>query len=183
MNIKYYILALYQWIYNGIIAVLPSHDLRNLFIRIGGGRIGKSRINLSVHIRAIRRLKIGDYTYVNRDCILDAVGGLTIGNNVCISYRCNIMSGGHDKNSPVFEGRHLPIKIDDYAWIGVGATILQGVTIGKGAVVAAGAVVTKDVDPFTIVGGVPAVAIGKRKCTDKLDYKCYNAKNRRFIIQ
>ncbi len=41
-------------------------------------------------------------------------------------------------------------------WIGSNATILQGVTIGDGAVVAAGAVVTRDVEPNTVVGGVPA---------------------------
>lgn len=178
---RYLLRALFHWFYNGFIAILPSHDLRALFIRIGGGIIGKSRIDLSTHIRGIKGLIIGDYTYINRDCILDAVGGLIIGNCVSISYRCNIMSGGHDMNSSSFEGRHLPIIIKDYVWIGVGATILQGVTIGEGAVVAAGAVVTKDVEPYTVVGGVPAKVIGKRN--EHLSYKCYDTKVRRFILK
>lgn len=149
---------------------------------MGGGKIGKSRIDLSTHIRRINKLKIGDYTYVNRECILDAAGGLTIGNSVSISYRCNIMSGGHDPNSPSFEGRHLPIFIGDYVWIGVGATILQGITVGEGAVIAAGAVVTKDVAPYTIVGGIPAKVIGTR--TPNLNYKCYGGTgNHRFILK
>ena len=160
---------------------MPSHDLRNFVIRLAGGEIGKSRIDLSTHIRGLAKLRIGDYTYINRECILDAAGGLTIGNSVSISYRCNIMSGGHDINSPSFEGRHQPIVICDYVWIGVGATVLQGVTIGEGAVVAAGAVVTKDVEPYTIVGGVPAKTIGKRN--GHLSYKCYDTKNRRFILK
>jgi len=178
---KYYLSALIHLIYNGLISSFPSHDIRNLFLRFGGGEIGKSRIDLNTHIRRINKLKIGDYTYVNRDCILDAAGGLTIGNSVSISYRCNIMNGGHDMNSPSFEGRHRPIVICDYVWIGVGATILQGVRIGEGAVVAAGAVVTKDVDPYTVVGGCPAKVIGKRN--EHLSYKCYDAKHRRFILK
>lgn len=54
------------------------------------------------------------------------------------------------------------IIIDDDVWIGFGATILDGVNIGRGAIVGAGALVTKDVEPYAIVGGVPAVPIRKR---------------------
>ena len=49
-----------------------------------------------------------------------------------------------------------PIRIGNKVWIGANATILQGVTIGEGAIVAAGAVVTRDVEPRTVVGGIPA---------------------------
>ena len=68
------------------------------------------------------------------------------------------------------------IIIDDDVWIGYGATILSGVHIGQGAVVAAGAVVSKDVEPYSIVGGVPARHIKYRFNEDiineliKLDY-------------
>ena len=55
-----------------------------------------------------------------------------------------------------------PVRIEDDVWVGYGATIMHGVRIGEGAVVAAGALVTKDVEPYTIVGGVPAKPIRKR---------------------
>jgi len=52
-----------------------------------------------------------------------------------------------------------PVRIEDKAWIGFNAIILKGLTIGEGAIVAAGAVVSKDVAPYTLVGGNPAVFI------------------------
>nr|WP_254639645.1 DapH/DapD/GlmU-related protein [Cohnella sp. GbtcB17] len=54
------------------------------------------------------------------------------------------------------------IKIGPDCWLGAGAVILAGVEIGEGAVVAAGAVVTKNVPPYSIVGGVPAKVISSR---------------------
>jgi virginiamycin A acetyltransferase len=60
-----------------------------------------------------------------------------------------------------------PIIVEDEVWIGTNALILSGVTIGKGAIIAAGAVVTKDVLPYTIVGGVPAKLI-RNKFSDEI---------------
>ena len=79
------------------------------------------------------------------------------------------MSGTHDVQSRDFAASCLPIIVGDYAWICIHATVLGGVKIGEGAVVAAGAVVTRDVDPYTIVAGVPARKIGDRSLN--LDYR------------
>jgi hypothetical protein len=63
----------------------------------------------------------------------------------------------------VFEWRaDQPVEVGHDVWIGHGATVLPDVTIGNGAVVAAGAVVTHDVEPYEIVGGVPARPIDRR---------------------
>ena len=64
---------------------------------------------------------------------------------------------------PRFVTETQPVVIENYAWIGMRAMILPGVTIGEGAVVAAGAVVSRDVAPYTVVGGVPAKPIGRRQ--------------------
>lgn len=61
------------------------------------------------------------------------------------------------------------VVIGNDVWIGVGAILLAGVTIGDGAVVAAGAVVTKDVPPYTVVGGVPAKPIKKRFTDEEIE--------------
>ena len=54
------------------------------------------------------------------------------------------------------------VKIEDDCWIASNSVILAGVTIGKGSVIAAGAVITKDVPPFSIMAGVPAIIISHR---------------------
>ena len=68
----------------------------------------------------------------------------------------------HNIDSPDFTESDGAVLIDDYVVMGTRATILPGVHIGKGAVIASGAVVTKDVEPYTVVGGVPAQFIKER---------------------
>ena len=116
------------------------------------------------------KIEIGNHSHINRGCILDARGGVKIGNSVSISHNVSVMTGSHDMNSSRFIAKYRPIIIEDYAWLGVGCTILQDVKIGKGAVVCAGAIVTKDVAPYTVVGGIPAKRIKERN--HDLSYKC-----------
>ena len=115
-------------------------------------------------------IELGNHSHINQGCILDARGGIKIGNNVSISHHVTLMTGSHDINSPDFKYTCAPIVVDDYAFIGVNATILQGVTIGKGAVVCAGAIVTKNVPEYAIVASIPAKIIGYRN--DSLNYRC-----------
>lgn len=91
-------------------------------------------------------------------------GGITIGDGSLIGHNVVLATINHDlspfKNR---ENHYAPIVIEDNVWIGSNATILPGITIGRWAVVAAGAVVTKDVEAYTVVGGVPAKEIRKVK--------------------
>lgn len=108
-------------------------------------------------------LKIGNHCAVNENCRFDTRGGILIGNSVSISSEVLILTAGHDMHSPSFKGYTDKVIVEDFVFIGTRAMILPGVRIGKGAVVAAGAVVSKDVEPYTMVGGVPAKVIGHRK--------------------
>ena len=98
---------------------------------------------------------------------------IAIGKYCSISYDVNFVldDGGHTyntitsypfKSNVISEKRGIEIGND--VWSGLGCTILYGVKIGDGATIAAGSVVTKDVEPYTVVGGVPARFI-KEKCT------------------
>lgn len=160
-----------EFIPNCCLPVIPFWAIRRVYLKIMHTKIGEGTfIMKNVYIQSPNRLVIGNYSHINRGVVLDARGNITIGSSVSVSHNVNIMTGGHDHTSAHFTGEFKPIVIKDYAWIGVGATILQGVTIGRGAVVCAGAVVTKDVADFDIVGGVPAKKIGERR--RELDYKC-----------
>lgn len=169
------ILTIYNFLLylaNGPLSGFPCQRLRHGLLKMLGAKIGQgSVVNMKQFYINPKGLSIGRNSHINRGCLLDSRAPLQIGNNVSISYQVKIMTGGHNHQSPNFAGRFYPVIIKDYVWIGVGATILQGVTIGEGAVVSAGALVTKDVEPYAIVGGVPARKLGER--THNLNYQCH----------
>lgn len=114
---------------------------------------------------------IGSRTFIGGSKLVCA-DKIEIGDDVLISWGCTIVD--HDSHSLLFSERKddvinglkgikiwenvttKPVKINDKVWIGFEVRILKGVTIGEGACIAAGSLVTKDVSPYTLVGGVPA---------------------------
>lgn len=93
---------------------------------------------------------------------MDGREGITFGDNVNVGSHVSIYTRQHDVDSPDFVEVGAPVRVGDYAWIASHAVILPGVTIGEGAVVAAAAVVSRDVPPYTLVGGNPARVIRER---------------------
>ena len=154
-----------------LVGGIPSHAVRLFFYRrVFHVAIGEAT---SIHRRCRfyrpAGVSIGAHTVINRGVLLDGRSGLRIGDNVSISEGSQILTLAHDPNDPSFGWRGAPVAIGDRVFLGARSTILPGITVGEGAVVAAGAVVTHDVEPFTIVGGVPARPIGQRR--NDLDYQ------------
>ena len=115
-----------------------------------------------------KNISFGKNVFINAGCHFQDQGGITIGDGVLIGHNVVLATANHDLEPSKSRKLHYkPIVIGDNVWIGSNAVILQGVTIGEWSVVAAGAVVTKDVEPFTVVGGVPAKFI--RKVEDDSD--------------
>jgi putative colanic acid biosynthesis acetyltransferase WcaF len=137
---------------------------RRLGMKIGTGCV----VRRGIYLASPNELELGDGSFLGR-ANLFCTGGVKIGKNVNVSDGVVIITAKHDVNSPTFEAKYEPIIIEDWAWIATNAIVLAGVTVGEGAVVAAGAVVTKDVEPYTVVGGNPAKVIGERK-RQKFDY-------------
>lgn len=150
---------------------IPSHYFRRLVYRLGGVKIGaRSTLHTGIKFYNAQNIVIGKDSIVGEGSVLDGRNKLTIGDHVDIASEVMIYNAEHDTSDPNFKAITAPVEINDYVFIGPRAIILPGVKIGKGAVVGAGAVVTKDVDPGTIVGGVPAKEIGKRNIAN-LNYK------------
>ena len=114
-----------------------------------------------------KNITIGNNVSINRYTTITARAPINIGNNVLIGPFVVITSSNHEyrnKEELILNQGHndKPIIIEDDVWIGAHSVILPGVTIGKGSVLAAGSVVTKNVEPYSVVGGVPAKLIKQR---------------------
>ena len=157
-------------------------------IRLGNGVRIASQVTLRANTEQATGICIGDQTTVHESALIAANrGGVTIGRHSWVGPFCliygngdvrigdNVLIAAHTSINTVshhFERCDIPINeqgiycdpvnIEDDAWIGMNAVILQGVTIGKGAVVGAGAVVTRDVPAWSIVMGVPARVVSQR---------------------
>ena len=147
---------------------LMAMDLvRYIFYKAAGVHVeGRCIIYGPLTIRPVggaKNISIGKGSFLNTEirfgCPKEKI---VIGRNCQIGPRVCFETMSHGMVYEPGKGRgrfSKPIVVEDEVWIGCGAIILQGVTIGKGAVVTAGAVVNKDVEPLTVVGGVPAKLI------------------------
>lgn len=154
-----------------IVGLIPSHYFRRFWYRFWGVKIGKgSTIHMGAIFYYTPNIKIGQDSIIGESAVLDGRDKLIIGNHVDIASEVMIYNGQHAINDENFKPTFAPVIIEDYVFIGPRSIILPGVTIKKGAVVGAGAVVTKDVQDFKIVGGVPAKEIGERQ-NKNLNYK------------
>lgn len=159
-----------------IVGSIPSHLFRRGAYWIVGIKIGKgSTVHMHTRFYDPKRISIGQDSIIGEYAVLDGRDNLTIGNHVDIASNVMIYNSQHDISSETFEAVSGPVTVEDYVFIGPRAIVLPNVIIGRGAVIAAGAVVTKDVAPFTIVGGVPAKEIGERKNKD-LHYRLGRAR-------
>ncbi|OOQ56922.1 hypothetical protein BC343_17120 [Mucilaginibacter pedocola] len=116
------------------------------------------RTQISAGPRAL--IDIGDNTFINTGAVISSRKCIRIGSNCHIANDVVIMDDDfHDVASHTTNSGAQTIFIGNNVWLATRCIVLKGVSIGDGAVVAAGAVVTKDVPPYTLVGGVPAKPI------------------------
>jgi acetyltransferase-like isoleucine patch superfamily enzyme len=122
-----------------------------------------TNISLGVEMWAARNLSMGARSTIGQRCYIDARAGIRVESDVSISREVCVLTAAHEPDSPEFAAELAPVRFERRCWIGTRALVLPGVRIGEGAVVAAGAVVTGDVAPYTVVAGVPARVLRKRR--------------------
>jgi acetyltransferase-like isoleucine patch superfamily enzyme len=133
-----------------------------------GAKIGKGVVIYpGVWVTPGKNLIIEDNVDLAKDVLITTTGGVFIGKRTLIGYRTQILSANHtipprNEPFPISGDKYAPIKIEKDVWIGANCIITAGTTIGEGAVIAGGSVVTKNVEPYAIVGGNPAKLIRMR---------------------
>ncbi len=164
MNIKAFVGAAIAYTYNHWVGWFPFRPLRHSLLKFWLGRFGKgSCVQIGSRFLNGRKVYLGERNVVNAGCLLDGRRyRICIGNDVSIGPEATILTLGHDPHSAHFLDRGGDVIIGNHVWIAYRAVILPGVSIGDGAVVAAGAVVTRDIEPYAIMAGVPARKIGER---------------------
>lgn len=139
------------------------------------------------HSKISSDLVLGEYVFIGNNC--EIYPKVTIGDYTLIARYSSIIGGDHIYNKAgtpiIFSGRDeiKPTKIGKDCWIGAHSLIMCGVTIGDGSIIAAGSIVTKDVEPYSIYGGVPAKKIKDRFASeeDLIKHKaCLEGKSNTF---
>ncbi len=178
--------AIFEWIPTTIgirlryIAYKPLFKKSGRFsIHAGVTILGFDQIELGDNVTIMKNsylyaheggsLKIGDHSAFNTNVQLGASGGLIVIGNYClVGPNCVLRAANHN-----FDRTDIPMKnqghtygeilIEDDVWISSNSVVTANTTIGRGSVVAAGSVVNKDVEPLSIVRGVPAKFVARRR--------------------
>lgn len=142
---------------NGVGSAGPVRRRRDVYLRLrAGGRHFATLIHPTASLSGLA-LTLGDAAQILASAVVNA--GVSLGDNVLVNtaavveHGCVVGAHTHIATGATVCG---DCRIGEAVHIGAGATVLQGITIGSGAVIAAGAVVTQNVEPLTLVAGVPA---------------------------
>ena len=143
----------------------PAAHIRGFFARRICESVGKG-INIERGATFAASVTIGDDSGIGKDCELH--GEVHIGNHVMMAAECVFYTRNHETSRldvpMIKQGETEPkaIYVGDDVWLGRRVMVMPGVHIGEHSIIAAGAVVTKDVPPYSIMGGVPARVVGSR---------------------
>jgi len=141
----------------------PFRSPKPWLLRLFGARVGRGVvIHPGVNIKFPWKLSIGDHSWIGQRVWLDNLDTLTIGDNVVISQGALIIQGSHDYKQVHYPTYSKPVVLEDGCWVGAGAIVTLGVTVHSHAVLAVGSVATKDLDPYTIYQGNPAMPVRER---------------------
>lgn len=142
----------------------PVSGLKVALLRLFGAKVGQGVvIKPSVNIKYPWKLTIGDYVWIGEEVWIDNLDQVTIGNHCCLSQGAMLLCGSHDYTDSAFGLITKPITLENGAWIGAKALVAPGVVAKSHSVLAACSVATRDLEPYTIYQGNPALPKRKRE--------------------
>ncbi len=126
---------------------------------IGGGVVIKPGVN----IKYPWKLNIGNNSWIGENVWIDNLSEVVIGSNVTISQEALLLTGSHDHTKKAFDFISQPIRLEDGVWICAKAIVFGRVTAGSHSILGMGSVAEKDLRPYVIYKGNPAVPVKERK--------------------
>lgn len=141
----------------------PLSSIKVSLLRLFGAKIGKGVvIKPGVNIKYPWSLKVGDYTWIGENVWIDNLVEVSIGANVCISQGAMLLCGNHNYKKSTFDLMVNPIILEDGSWVGAQAVVCPGVTLHSHAVLGVGSVANRDLEPYAVYSGIPAVKVRER---------------------
>lgn len=141
----------------------PSSRLKCVLLRLFGARLGKSiMIKPGVNIKYPWHLIVGNNAWIGENVWIDNLTTVTIGNNVCISQGAMLLTGNHNYKRPTFDLVIDGIVLEEGVWLGAKTVVCPGVTAYSHSILTVSSVATKNMEPFSIYSGNPAVLLRKR---------------------
>jgi putative colanic acid biosynthesis acetyltransferase WcaF len=141
----------------------PFHAWRRFLLRSFGAKLGPhTHIYPKARVWAPWNLTCEEFATIADGAIVYNPKELHMGSHANVSQEAYVCGATHDYEDPAFPLIAFPVTLGAYSWVCARATVQPGVNLGEGAVLALGSVATRDLEPWTVYGGVPARKIKAR---------------------
>lgn len=145
----------------------PSSALKAWLLELFGAKLGRRVIiKPAVNVKYPWFLEVGDNSWIGENVWIDNLAKVKIGDNVCISQGAMLLTGNHNYKKPAFDLMVKEIILEDGVWIGAKSIVSPGIKCATHAVLTVGSVATKDLEPYSVYQGNPAVFVRKREITE-----------------
>ncbi len=145
----------------------PSSGIKIFLLKLFGANIGKGvNIKPGVNIKYPWLLEIGDHVWLGEKVWIDNLAKVVIGNNVCLSQGCMLLTGNHNYKKVTFDLITGPITLEDGVWIGTGAIVCPGIICRSHSILTVNSVATKEMESYAIYQGNPAKKVKERIIKD-----------------
>ncbi|WP_207511732.1 WcaF family extracellular polysaccharide biosynthesis acetyltransferase [Longitalea luteola] len=143
--------------------LIAGSRIKKFWLQLFGAKIGKGVVlKPAINIKYPWKLSIGDYTWIGEKVWIDNLADVKIGKHVCISQGAMLLTGNHNYSKKTFDLMVKGIELEDGVWIGAQSMVCPGIHCKTHAVLSALSVATKNLEPYTIYQGNPAIAVRQR---------------------